>query len=89
MHPVERAHTFDDVLDWFDKCNIEFVNSYPTCEFFNNDHNYILDDNIIFKKFFQQGKKSNHLDRIFNQLLMIFTKSGSEGGLYLFLGKKK
>jgi len=89
MHPVERSHTFDDVLNWFDESNVEFVNSYPNCEFFNNDQNYILDDNVIFKNFFQQGKKSNYLDRIFSQLLMIFTKSGSEGGLYLFLGKKK
>jgi len=89
MHPVERSHTFDDVLNWFDESNVEFVNSYPNCEFFNNDQNYILDDNVILKNFFQQGKKSNYLDRIFSQLLMIFTKSGSEGGLYLFLGKKK
>ena len=30
-HPVESQHTFDEVLNWFDKNNIEFINSVPSC----------------------------------------------------------
>ena len=42
QHPVESLHTLDEVLEWFDENNIEFVNSIPTCDL----------ENINYKKMF-------------------------------------
>jgi len=83
-HPVERSHTFDDVLNWFKACDVEFINSFPHCEIteLSNQENE-------FKNLFILGKRGNLFERILNQFLMIFTRPGSEGGLFLFLGKKK
>ena len=83
-HPVERSHSFDEVLTWFKKTNVEFVNSYPSCDPFTDKN-----EEELLKNLFIPGNKRNFLERILSQLLMIFSRSGSEGGLYLFLGKKK
>jgi 2-polyprenyl-3-methyl-5-hydroxy-6-metoxy-1,4-benzoquinol methylase len=83
-HPVERTHTFDDVIKWFDLCDVEFINSFPSCEFLKDFSN-----EKIFENLFVKGSKGSLIERILNQLFMIFTRQGSEGGLYLFLGKKK
>ena len=32
-HPIESLHTLDNVLNWFDKNDIEFINSIPSCNF--------------------------------------------------------
>ena len=77
-HPVESLHTFDEVLDWFDKNNIQFVNSIPECSLPDAE-----------KSFFENNTKGTYLERFFQQLSMIFNKSGSEGGLFIFIGKKK
>tara|TARA_B100000029_G_scaffold479863_1_gene527320 strand:- start:893 stop:1807 length:915 start_codon:yes stop_codon:yes gene_type:complete len=83
-HPVERTHTFDEVLKWFEDCNLEFVNSFPNCEFLKN-----FDQEELLENLFRPGRKGNFIGRTLTQLSMIFTRQGSEGGLYLFLGKKK
>ena len=82
-HPVERSHKFDEILKWFKNTEIKFINSYPRCDFFKSN-----DDQKNFKNLFVEGKKSNYFDRILAQFFMIFTKPGSEGGLFFFLGKK-
>lgn len=82
-HPVERSHSFDEVLNWFDDFGIQYINSYPTCgitEIYSNDE--------VFVEFFKQGNKRTFLDRILSQITMIFNRQGSEGGLFLFLGRK-
>ena len=38
-HPVESLHTLDEVLDWFNSNNIEFVNSIPRCNIQEEDEN--------------------------------------------------
>ena len=77
-HPVESLHTFDEVLDWFDKNNIQFVNSIPECSLSDTE-----------KSFFENNTKGTYLERFFQQLSMLFNKSGSEGGLFIFIGKKR
>ena len=77
-HPVESLHTFDEILDWFEKNNIEFINSMPSSNLFSNEIN-------IFAK----TKKNNRLINLLIQFFMIFTKLGSDGGLFIFIGKKK
>ena len=82
-HPVERSHTFDEVINNFKINNINFYNSFPSCDFFSDENNQ--DTSALFKKG-NQGKK---IDRILAQISMIFNRQGDEGGLYIFLGQKK
>ena len=77
-HPVESLHTFDEILDWFEKNNIEFINSIPASNLFSNEINL-----------FEKTKKNNKLINLLIQFFMIFTKIGSDGGLFIFIGKKK
>tara|TARA_Y100000741_G_scaffold355312_1_gene330585 strand:- start:320 stop:1219 length:900 start_codon:yes stop_codon:yes gene_type:complete len=76
-HPIESLHTIDEVLDWFDKNNIQFISSIPSSDF---DYDY--DD--IFKK-----KSAGSLySRTINQIAMFFNNLGSDGGLFILIGKK-
>jgi len=76
-HPIESLHTIDDVLNWFEKNNIEFINSIPSSNFDDDD------DNLFIKK-----SKGNLYSRIINQFSMIFNNLGSDGGLFIVIGKK-
>ena len=77
MHPIENTHTLDEDLSWFNKNNIKFISSVPSCDF---DENY---DNLFEKK-----SKGTLISRLFNQFLMIFNNIGSDGGLFVVIGKK-
>ena len=77
-HPVESLHTLDEVLLWFKKNNIEFVNSIPSCTFDN-------DENL---KLFQKSLNGNFLTRLFSQISMLFNYLGADGGLFIVIGKK-
>ena len=79
LHPVETLHSFDEVLNWFEENNIEFVSSIPQCNPYE----------IIKEKPFLKQSKGEMSDRIFSQILMIFNHFGSEGGLFIFTGMKK
>ena len=78
FHPIESLHTMDEVLKWFDHNNIEFINSIPACDF---DDEY---SNNIFEK----KSRGTYYSRIVNQIAMIFNKLGSDGGLFVLIGKK-
>ncbi len=78
-HPVESLHTLDEVLKWFDDNNIEFVNSIPKCDF---EENYE-------KNLFEKVSKGTFLSRFFSQINMLFNELGSDGGLFIVIGKKK
>jgi ubiquinone/menaquinone biosynthesis C-methylase UbiE len=74
-HPVESTHTYGEVLSWFDENDIQFVNSYPN----------------MFQlqgSFFEEQPRPNIFERLVQQICMIFTKLGGEGGLFIFIGKK-
>ena len=77
IHPIESLHTLDNVLNWFDKNNIDFISSIPSCDFDNED------DNLFIKK-----SRGNLYTRIINQISMIFNNLGSDGGLFIVIGKK-
>jgi ubiquinone/menaquinone biosynthesis C-methylase UbiE len=79
QHPVESLHTLDEVLKWFDQNKIEFMSSIPTCDF----------ENINYEKMFLNQNAGNVVTRFFSQVGMLFTHLGSEGGLFLVIGKKK
>ena len=78
MHPLESLHTIDEVKNWFKNHDIEFISSIPSSDF---DYDY---ENIFEKKSF-----GTFFSRILNQFLMIFNSFGSDGGLFVMIGKKK
>ena len=76
-HPVESLHTYDEVLEWFKLNNVEFINSIPAC-----------DIDVNSKEIFVKNKTGNFIHRILSQILMLFSSFGSDGGLFVFVGKK-
>ena len=78
LHPVESTHSFDEVLKWFKINDIEFINSIPELNFTNE-----LNDDMFKKK-----DEGNFISRMFNQIKMLFTSYGDDGGLFIFIGKK-
>ena len=76
-HPIESLHTIDEVLEWFKKNGIDYVSSIPSGDF---DYDY---NNIFEKK-----NSGTFFSRILNQLIMIFNRLGSDGGLFVVIGKK-
>ena len=78
FHPIESLHTLDEVLDWFDKNEIDYIDSIPSADF-ENFQNYL---DIFVKK-----SKGDKYSRLFNQFSMIFNKLGSDGGLFVVVGK--
>ena len=62
---------------WFKNHNIEFISSIPSSDY---DYDY---QNIFEKK-----SLGNFFSRILNQFLMIFNSLGSDGGLFVLIGKK-
>ncbi len=79
LHPVETLHTFDEILKWFDEHDLEFISSIPQCNPYE----------AVKEKPFIKQSKGEVSDRIFSQILMLFNHFGSEGGLFIFVGKKK
>jgi hypothetical protein len=78
-HPIESLHTLDEVLQWFDTNSIDFISSIPTCDTSPVDYNNL----------FPKQSRGNIITRLISQILMIFARSGSEGGLFLVIGKKR
>ncbi len=78
IHPIESLHTIDEVLEWFKKNNIKFISSIPSSDF---DYDY--------KDIFTLKSRGTYLTRIFNQFSMIFNSLGSDGGLFVLIGKKE
>lgn len=76
IHPVERSHSYDEVINWFNQNKIECLNFFPS-KFINDEQN-------LFKK----GESGNFFERIFEQIWMNFTNLGGEGGLFIAIGKK-
>ena len=77
-HPIETTHTFDEVLKWFKTNNIEFISSIPNLSLFD-------------KSKFEIKKKSNSIFiiRVISQIKNIFNSFGSDGGLFIMVGKKR
>ena len=79
FHPIESLHTLGEVLKWFKKNNIEYINSIPACDF---------EDYENYEKLFEKKSQGDIYSRFFNQLSMIFNKLGSDGGLFVVIGRK-
>ena len=79
IHPVESCQTIDEVLKWFDQNDVEFISSIPKTDF----------EELDFEKLFEKKSKGNFISRLINQIIMIFTNLGSDGGLFVVVGKKR
>ena len=77
LHPIESLHTIDEVQNWFKQNNIKFISSIPSCDL-NDD----------YENLFEEKPKGSRYLRLFSQFLMIFNRLGSDGGLFVVIGKK-
>ncbi|MDA8536953.1 class I SAM-dependent methyltransferase [Alphaproteobacteria bacterium] len=79
IHPVERTHTLDEVLEWFEEFGIEFKGSIP--DPFARGL-FVGFDNM-------DGEKGTFASRVFSQISMNFSRFGAEGGLFICFGIKR
>ena len=82
-HPYETTHTIDEVLGWFKKNNIEFINSVPKFKIFNG----ISLDKNLFEKYNDKNEHKRKLLHFLVQLKWIITRN-REGGFFIIIGKK-
>ena len=76
---TEGIHNYKRLLKSFNNNNIEFINSIPQCDIEENYENSL----------FQKSSKGTFLSRFFSQITMLFNELGSDGGLFIMIGKKK
>ena len=80
-HPHESTHTVGEVLGWFKKNNIKFLQSVPTLELF--------DESVLEVGGVWRDSRYPHLPvRMVKQLAWIYT-THHEGGYWIMFGKKK
>lgn len=78
-HPHESKHTYGEVLEWFRQCRIEFITSIPTCT-----GSPIAPTAQLFDLL---GPQPTRMARFMTQAGMLL-KGGSEGGLFIMIGRK-
>jgi len=82
-HPHESTHTIDEILNWFKKNNIEFINSIPKFEIFSD-----ISLENLFNKNSERDEHKRKLLHFFVQLKWILTRS-RDGGFFIIIGRKK
>jgi hypothetical protein len=78
-HPHESKHTFDEVLEWFDRVGVKFVRSVPSL---TTD-----DDGLGRSNLFEPTGEGTWLEHFLIQLREIVTGS-REGGFFIMIGRK-
>jgi len=76
-HPVERKHSIDEVMKWFEENNISFLGSIPSPNFELQNVSQM------------DGQKGIYSNRLLAQIAMLFTNLGGEGGLCIVVGRKR
>ena len=75
-HPVERKHSLDEVLNWFEENEIKYLGSIPNPNF------------NMCKINEMDGNKGTYFQRLCAQISMLFNNLGREGGLFIVIGQK-
>ncbi len=83
LHPHELAHTIDELLGWYKKNDIEYINSLPPIECFRKE----ADATKIFKKSTVTGWRSSRLAHILKQLKWMISLRKT-GGYFMIVGRK-
>jgi len=86
-HPVESLHTFDEIIHWFLENNIKPITTLPSLKMYNHLNEDFLNDLSLEKDVMQDKNFCNKFNRIFTQLRMNFNSLGSDGGLFILVGK--
>jgi 2-polyprenyl-3-methyl-5-hydroxy-6-metoxy-1,4-benzoquinol methylase len=78
LHPVERKHSMNEVLEWFGEAGIDFVSSIPS----------IVGEFSAKTRLFEDASPGTSSDRRMAELSMLFSTYGGEGGLFIMIGRK-
>jgi len=79
-HPHESKHTIDEVLSWFDRVGVEFINSIPKAS--------VSQAFSSGERLFDPNPRGSALDHLLVQTRMLLS-GGREGGLFVMIGRKK
>ena len=75
-YSLERKHSIDEVIDWFQKNSISFIGPTPSQGFEFNTISEMIDKGIVLRRFFAQ-------------VVMLFSNLGGARGLCTTVGKKQ
>jgi SAM-dependent methyltransferase len=78
-NPHESKHTVVEVLRWFDRCGVEFVNSFPKLQAFTP---FTAEERL-----FEAKPRGTRLEHFFAGLGLLLT-GGREGGFFIMIGRK-
>ena len=78
-HPAERKHSYTEVLAWFEETGYDFVSSIPK----------IQGSLMAGERLFTPSKPGSAFERVLTELGMLFTRQGSEGGLFIIIGQRR
>ena len=78
-HPHESKHSFDEVLDWFEREGFEFLLSIPKTD----PGTFSSEENL-----FAPHDKGTAATRLFTQLGML-ARGGVDGALFIMIGRKR
>ncbi len=79
-NPHETKHSVDEVLKWFHRNQIDFVNAIPKIA--------LTEDFSGSERLFDPHDVGTRVEHLVRQLSWIFTQ-GREGGFFLMIGRKK
>jgi hypothetical protein len=77
-HPHETRHSMGEVLRWFERYGVDFVNGIPHLD----GSNFTEHENL-----FQSRSKSDAANRFLAQAGMLLS-GGKDGGLFIMIGRK-
>ncbi len=78
-NPHETRHSMDEVLDWFHKYGVDFVNGIP-----HLDGSSFREDELLFRP----HVPGTAVSRATAQLAMLLS-GGKDGGLFIMIGRKR
>ncbi len=78
-HPHESKHSFDEVLLWFERNQVEFLSSIPSIGDVEFDES---------EPIFAPHRLGTRLDRLSTEIEMLLS-GGTDGGLYVMIGRKR
>ncbi|HSV54090.1 MAG TPA: class I SAM-dependent methyltransferase [Burkholderiaceae bacterium] len=79
QHPHETRHSMDEVLHWFDRYGVDFVNGVPHLD---------GSDFSSAERLLEPKARGTVVSRVATQLNML-AGGGKDGGLFIMIGKKR